>query len=858
MKRPLSLFPSHGFRRNSRRPVSLVVGVATALLAGIALVIASPLAPASPVSANGGCAEEAIPAVDGVFQVSTPGQLLSLANTSNTASLSATYVQTEDIDLSSCGNWLGIGDTNHPFTGSYNGGGYTISNVTITVSTGGRGFFNQTSGSAISSLSLDSVTISGGTSNQVGGLIGVAVNTSVSSATVSALTVTGLRNDIGGLIGILEATVGTVLISGISVSAEMKDGQQNRVGGVIGHLKANAENVSVYVSDVIARVDITANLSDAPIQAAGGLIGRIDYDNQTARVFLQDLFVEGSVRSGSSTRSGSKVGGLIGFIDSDSGQILISSAEADVSVSATGDYVGGLIGHLYPGSGSTVTLSSTVALGDVAGGDKVGGLVGWLDLASNSRAVIVEGTASGDVIGGEFDDAYGGLVGSVEMSTGSEAVIYASHAFGNVRTLDNRVGGLIGEIAGTRGVLTITKSSASGEVEGQDFVGGLIGFIRNRHVVRILDSFATGDVAGSAASSTVGGLIGSQDHLDSSVNPAPVPDAETTIARTYSTGSVTGTGNLGGLIGLSSDATVCASFWDLNTSGQATSAGGSGAVGKSTADMKKLSTFSGAGWSIGSGSGDSSKIWGITENTSYPFLIWPTQGVSGDCEQSGTGTGTGGVVESVVESTVPPTTVPPSSVVPVPVSVGGVLPALAPGEVVVYEDGVPVVVEVYVEDDTELVVLASTFELRLSGECSEGCTIAAGDDGRETLTLEQEGVANVTGVGFEPGSSVFVWLFSEPRFLGELTVNADGTFAGSVALGDVEIGEHTLQVNGVSQQGSERSANLGVVVNPEGVVDAVLPSTGGDQNLMVWLLTVLLLVLGVGLTRVARRPVVVR
>jgi hypothetical protein len=56
--------------------------------------------------------------------------------------------------------------------------------------------------------------------------------------------------------------------------------------------------------------------------------------------------------------------------------------------------------------------------------------------------------------------------------------------------------------------------------------------------------------------------------------------------------------------------TVTASFWDIDTSGQLTSAGG---TGKTTAEMKTKSTFTDAGW-------DFVEIWDIGENQTYPFL----------------------------------------------------------------------------------------------------------------------------------------------------------------------------------------------------------------------------------------------
>ena len=71
-------------------------------------------------------------------------------------------------------------------------------------------------------------------------------------------------------------------------------------------------------------------------------------------------------------------------------------------------------------------------------------------------------------------------------------------------------------------------------------------------------------------SATVGGLIGEAD--------------SDTINASYSVGPVTGGSGatLGGLIGTGSS-TVTNSYWDTQTSGQATSAGG---IGKTTAQLR--------------------------------------------------------------------------------------------------------------------------------------------------------------------------------------------------------------------------------------------------------------------------------
>ena len=73
---------------------------------------------------------------------------------------------------------------------------------------------------------------------------------------------------------------------------------------------------------------------------------------------------------------------------------------------------------------------------------------------------------------------------------------------------------------------------------------------------------------------------------------------------------MTATNTAGGLVGWN-DGTVSGSYWDTNTTGQATSAGS--ATGKSTAEMKQQATF--VGW-------DFEDVWRIKENRAYPSFRW--------------------------------------------------------------------------------------------------------------------------------------------------------------------------------------------------------------------------------------------
>ena len=85
----------------------------------------------------------------------------------------------------------------------------------------------------------------------------------------------------------------------------------------------------------------------------------------------------------------------------------------------------------------------------------------------------------------------------------------------------------------------------------------------------------------------------------------------------------------------------------------------------------------------------------------------------------------------------------------------------------------------------------------------------------ETATLifstGREGIT--TGRGFLPNTIAEVWLFSEPRFLGYATILSDGTFSETFLVpDDIELGDHTIQVEGTTVRREVRAVTAGVKV----------------------------------------------
>jgi filamentous hemagglutinin family protein len=234
-------------------------------------------------------------------------------------------------------------------------------------------------------------------------------------------------------------------------------------------------------------------------------------------------------------------------------------------------YVGSLAGQMNGGVSNISNSSSSSAA--ISGAGFVGGLVGWI--RGNISHSYTTGSATGT-------GAAGGLSGANQFGQSS-----ISYSYSSMNVSGNATGGLVG---GNDGI--ISNSYSTGAVTG-NYAGGLVG---QNHAGTILDSYSTGAVNGTTMA---GGLVGYAGPNDGYV---------TTIINSYSTGPVSGGGSVGGLVGVNLNGTVTGSFWDTDTSGQSTSAGG---TGKTTVEMKTAATFTAAGWSAVN--------WDLADG-SYPVL----------------------------------------------------------------------------------------------------------------------------------------------------------------------------------------------------------------------------------------------
>ena len=217
---------------------------------------------------------------------------------------------------------------------------------------------------------------------------------------------------------------------------------------------------------------------------------------------------------------------------------------------------------------------------------KVGGIVGSnLGTISNSDAdIIVEGFQVGGISGLNY--------GTIQYSY-SQGEVYG-HGSSSVYAGS---GGLVGFLDGD-----INNCFSTAKVNGGDYTGGLIGYIRSPNgFSMVYNSYSLGDVQGDSA---VGGFVGGLDVYNIS------------ISKCYSAGNVSGdTYYLGGFVGetfayhgehylfngencyFNKDRCLCGDQY--------------GIIGLTQENMKKKNSFN--NW-------DFENIWAIDEGQSFPYL----------------------------------------------------------------------------------------------------------------------------------------------------------------------------------------------------------------------------------------------
>ena len=265
-------------------------------------------------------------------------------------------------DITLTGEWTPIGTAwNNSYKGTFDGGGHTISELTVTGSDQYAGLFGCIGdGGTVKDVTLKDVKIeSNNEMSAVGGVAGWSYGGKIENCSVSgSVSGSGMNGIAGGVVGY--QTGGS--ITGCSSSATVNAG--GVAGGVVGLADGGATLTACYATG-----NVTIESSGTGSYFAGGVVG-VNGASST----LTACYATGKV-TGTGTGSGSiYVGGVTGTNDLGT---LTACYHATGDVTGASGSTGGVVGRNYKdNSGSSIVTAcywnGTVTDDNGIGNDMVG------------------------------------------------------------------------------------------------------------------------------------------------------------------------------------------------------------------------------------------------------------------------------------------------------------------------------------------------------------------------------------------------------------------------------------------------------------------------------------------------------
>ena len=400
-------------------------GLFLSLLAGCGAAPASsaPAAPATtPATATPAQSQSEFAGGSGTaadpYQIATPAQLASVNDF-----LEQSYVLTADLDLSGYENWVPIGtfqpissspeDAETPtaalsFTGSFDGAGHTISQVSITQPEAyGTGLFGCVGGgeapARIHDLTVENATVTGNW--LTGGVVGYQYeNCTLENVQLTGgNTITG-SSGVGGLVG-----GGVSDITGCTAQADIIVSGDN--GGSAGVLGGGL--VGCTLTDCTAAGSVKAE--GAGCFGLGGLAGALQEGVSVVNCTADTTITLGE--------NGTMAGGLLGYTGTydETAKTLVQGCTATVQLTAADSAyrLGGIIGggfyleaykELRPVP-SMYTLEDCHSAGSITGGTAQGSVAGYAyrsEITNCDSTLTIDGQADAPLIGLEEDAAPAG------------------------------------------------------------------------------------------------------------------------------------------------------------------------------------------------------------------------------------------------------------------------------------------------------------------------------------------------------------------------------------------------------------------------------------------------------------------
>ena len=473
--------------------------------------------------------------VNAPYEIKTADDLFALAEAvNNGTSYEDQYFRlTNDIDLKTNASnpWTPIGNSvgrgKPQFLGSFDGGGYTVSGLYVSVTTTPRlynGLFGvvgnsyQTTTAEVKNLQVEGkvyATMAGPYSLYVGGITGFVgqgakiTDCSFQGTVETTATDQAATSYTGGIAGynfygtISKCAVNNSTITGTNNSDNQAS--QSLAGGIA------AFNVEGTIEECKVTGGSVSTSGSMEVSSVGGIAaaneGTVTECSNSASVTGNNaLPIAQEVSLGS--------GGVVG-----SNKHLVENCSNTGSVTGNGLFTGGVVGYNTTNGTLNGTISASYNTGAVKGVDYVGGVVG------NNHTVVKDCHNTGQVT--STGDYVGGVVGRNTSFYGDYSLLPSPQPPNVERK---------GEIS---------TSYNTGAVSGGSYVGGVAGY----NCVTVAQCFNTGNVTGTG--NYTGGVVGRNAYYINNkyehINVVKKYAGE--IQNTYNAGAVTGVDYVGGVFG---------------------------------------------------------------------------------------------------------------------------------------------------------------------------------------------------------------------------------------------------------------------------------------------------------------------
>lgn len=346
---------------------------------------------------------------DNPYQISNSAELAYFANKINQQSSEPTYEYyklTDNIGLN-YDEWtpIGVGDyDNQYFYGSFDGNGYTISDLSISnVNSGNIGLFGTVKNSEIKGLTLlgEITGITTSSSANIGALAGYSENTSISECSVKYVNISNISasdsaySNVGCLVG--KSSDGEIKECNADESnAIVKQGSFNI--GIICGLSGSA----ITDCRVTSEAELFETGSGVKNVNMGGLCGQ-----QTKNVEKCTVNAGKLSANNLSITNDSNIGGLVGNV---SGKVNLCTVKftndtkktidgeeypISISVNSKNSYIGGIAGNFAETAKITDCMydGKSISSETTSGTSQVGGLVGRAK-AKTTKSISAQGGQS--------------------------------------------------------------------------------------------------------------------------------------------------------------------------------------------------------------------------------------------------------------------------------------------------------------------------------------------------------------------------------------------------------------------------------------------------------------------------------